>query len=55
MKKETRDKALQLQGFIDALTWLPLVSTEKVNDSHYHLMECLQERYNALFEMLEDE
>lgn len=55
MKKEIRDKALQLQGFIDALTWLPLVAREKDNDSQYHLIECLQERYDSLLEMLEEE
>ena len=51
MKKETRDKALQLQGFIDCLTWLPLVSDK----TQYHLIENLQERYDALFKMLENE
>jgi hypothetical protein len=55
MKKETRDKALYLQGFIEALTWLPLITSDEPNDSQSHMMEALQLKYNDLFEMLEDE
>jgi len=52
MKKETRDKALQLIGFIGTLTWLPLIDSDKVNDSQYHLFEDLSDRYDYLFKKI---